>query len=114
TVTRFVREVGETDPGSAECVGPGDVTCGFKIGGGLSQRNMQRHAAVRFERRDSLHGHTFFAEVEDHAAGDAVKAGESGRVDLLAKRMTPVGTHILVYGRALPPSVKSWTPGVAS
>src|SRR5262249_61824325 len=68
---------------------------------GLSQRNVQRHAAVRLERRERLHGHAFLAEVEDHAACDPIKAGKGGRVHLLAKTMSPFGSHVAVHDRAL-------------
>ena len=57
---------------------------------------MQRQNAMRFEWRRRLHGHALFAEVEDHASGYTIEAGECRRVHPLPKRMTPVG-HLVVH-----------------
>jgi hypothetical protein len=101
SVAGFVRQIGEADASPTERVRPGDVARGLKISRRFSQGNVKWHDTVRFERSGALHSHAIFAKVEDHAPGDAVKAGERGRVDLLAQTMTPVGSHIVVHAELL-------------
>src|SRR6266536_2488984 len=76
----IVGQLREPHTCTAQCIRPGNVTGGLEIGRRLTQRKMQRQKSVRLDRRGRLHGHTFFAEVEDHASGYAVKAGKRRRI----------------------------------
>jgi hypothetical protein len=59
-------------------------------------------AAIGIQGPDGLHGQALLAEIEDHAAGHAVKAGEDRPVDLMSNATASFREHDSAWTRAFP------------
>src|SRR5207247_9802122 len=79
----------EAHSGAAQSVCPSDVASGIELGS-LGQAEVKRQVTVGLERGRRVHRQSFFAQVENHSAGDTIKTGKCRRVDFMAQSMPPV------------------------
>ena len=52
---------------------------------------------VRLNLSRSLHGHTLFAKIKDHASGDAIETGKGRSVHLVPRPAAPVRNRLLIH-----------------
>ena len=97
----LLGKFGKSDTGAAECVCPRDVPGSFQLTFGVGKIKAQVKAAITIEGHHRLHRETLLAEVEDHAAGNAVEAGEHRSIHFVAHATASFGKHGLTCHRAL-------------
>jgi hypothetical protein len=64
---------------------------------------MKSDAAIGLYRSRRLHRQSFFAEVENHSAGNAIEAGEGGRMHAVTQCVPSVWSIVTCQVRGFPP-----------
>ena len=57
---------------------------------------------VSLDRTRSLHGHSLFAKIKDHATGDAIETGKGRSVHLVPRPAAPVRNRLLIHVHCAP------------
>src|SRR5882762_10155737 len=57
---------------------------------------------MSLNRSRSLHGHTLFAKIKDHASGYAIKTGKGRSVHLVPRPAAPVRNRLLIHVHWVP------------
>jgi hypothetical protein len=98
SLPRIFRKIGESYSGAAQRIGPRNVAGCLEVSVGIRQIETEMKPAVglifRFKRDHGLHRQTLLTEVENHAAGYAVEAGEDRAVDFMSDATATLRKHL--------------------
>src|SRR6266567_8904541 len=91
------RQIGEPYSGTTQSVCPCDVTGRLEVDVRIGEIEAELHsavgAAVHFQGNGRLHRQALLAEIENHAAGDAIETGKDWAIHLMAETTSSVCEH---------------------